>query len=315
MRAGNSDLIFKELIKRGYKREGTSRVWSLADSKLWYLTPKQAQKFLDLETDDNYRTSVTDKEIPLIKEHLPDIIASLDDDYYNLVDLGCGNGKKAALLIEDMSRKLDLRYCPIDISAYMVKKAAETLKKISDNEVIQFQWNVSDFENLNNIMPLLRDEPYENNLLLLLGNTLGNFDIDDILHSMQASMQVGDTLLIGNGISGPKKPEEWVEAYRNDIFQRWLMETFKLMGFDEDDIECDVRFVDSHIEEFGRLKRDKQINYLWHTLEFRKGDIITVIVSYKYTLDQFQKALQKFFPQSEVYTDKEKTYAIAACHR
>lgn len=315
MRSGNSDLIFKELLKKGYKREGKVRVWSLADSKLWYLTPKQAQKFLDLETDDNYRSSVTDKEVALIKEHMPDILSSLTEDSYNLVDLGCGNGKKATLLIEDLTSKLDLRYCPIDISAYMVKKAAETFKKISSKEVVQFQWNVSDFENLNNITPLLREEPYESNLLLLLGNTLGNFDIDDILHSMQASMQVGDTLLIGNGIAGTKKPEDWVKAYHNNIFRKWLLETFRLMGISEDDIECEVRYVDSHIEEFGRLKRDKQVNYLWHSLDFRKGDIIKVVVSHKYTLAQYQAALSKFFPQTEVYTDKEKSYAIAVCHR
>jgi len=38
-----NDLIFKELIKRGYELEGKTRVWDVADSKLWYLTPEQAQ--------------------------------------------------------------------------------------------------------------------------------------------------------------------------------------------------------------------------------------------------------------------------------
>ena len=34
-----NDLIFKELIKRGYSLEGNTRIWNIADSKLWYLTP------------------------------------------------------------------------------------------------------------------------------------------------------------------------------------------------------------------------------------------------------------------------------------
>ena len=38
-----NDLIFKELIKRGYSLEGKTRIWNIADSKLWYLTPEQAQ--------------------------------------------------------------------------------------------------------------------------------------------------------------------------------------------------------------------------------------------------------------------------------
>ena len=48
------DLIFKELLKRGYKLEGKTKVWDVADSKLWYLTPEQAQGFLDLEEDEYY---------------------------------------------------------------------------------------------------------------------------------------------------------------------------------------------------------------------------------------------------------------------
>ena len=44
-----NDLIFKELIKRGYSLEGNTRVWNIADSKLWYLTPEQSEAFLDIE--------------------------------------------------------------------------------------------------------------------------------------------------------------------------------------------------------------------------------------------------------------------------
>ena len=44
-----NDLIFRELIKRGYSLEGNTRIWNIADSKLWYLTPEQAQSYLDAE--------------------------------------------------------------------------------------------------------------------------------------------------------------------------------------------------------------------------------------------------------------------------
>ena len=56
-----NDLIFKELLKRGYSLEGNTRVWNLADSKLWYLTPDQAQAFLDLEQSKDYRKDVIQK--------------------------------------------------------------------------------------------------------------------------------------------------------------------------------------------------------------------------------------------------------------
>ena len=62
-----NDLIFKELLKRGYRLEGKTRVWNVADSKLWYITPKQAQGFLDLEKNKNYKRDIIDKEVSLIE--------------------------------------------------------------------------------------------------------------------------------------------------------------------------------------------------------------------------------------------------------
>ena len=56
-----NDLIFRELIKRGYSLEGNTRVWNIADSKLWYLTPEQAQGYLDLEKDEKYQKNVIQK--------------------------------------------------------------------------------------------------------------------------------------------------------------------------------------------------------------------------------------------------------------
>ena len=63
-----NDLIFKELIKRGYSLEGNTHVWNIADSKLWYLTTKQAQAYLDLESSKVYKNEVIQKEIDLIND-------------------------------------------------------------------------------------------------------------------------------------------------------------------------------------------------------------------------------------------------------
>jgi len=58
-----NDLVFKEVLKRGYNQEGKTRVWNLADSKLWYLTPKQAQGFLNLEETKDYKKAPTPEQI------------------------------------------------------------------------------------------------------------------------------------------------------------------------------------------------------------------------------------------------------------
>ncbi len=310
---GISDLVFKELTKKGYRLEGGNRVWDLADSKLWYLTPKQAQGYLDLETTEGYKKSIIEKETFLIQKYLQDIMRGLPHKTYNIVDLGCGDGKKAALFIEELAKHLEIRYCPIDISGYMVNKAAQTIKALNVGEVLEFKWNISDFENLDNIMPLLKDPAFEHNFMMLLGNTLGNFDMADILHGVQASMAPSDVLLIGNGISNGAKQQDWAREYKDEIIRNWLMRMLRLIGLTEDDVEYDVRFVNSRVEELYILKHDKKIKHLWRSVEFKEGDIIIAAISYKYTLPEYREKISEFFSEVKLYTDEQETYALALC--
>jgi len=53
----------------------------------------------------------------------------------------------------------------------MVEKALNRIKKTDVDEVVEFQWNISDFENIENISTLLRQGDYKRTFTLLLGNT------------------------------------------------------------------------------------------------------------------------------------------------
>ena len=200
-----NDLIFKELIKRGYSLEGRTRVWNIADSKLWYLTPEQAQGYLDLDADTSYKKNTGQAQAEnLMKDNIKLILAAIGDSPVNIVDLGCGDGKKAAELFKEIKKKkpsLKLRYCPIDISGYMVGKAIDTFSRLDVDEIIEFQYNISDFENLENVTPLLRKGQYKKNLILLLGNTLGNFEVNDLLYSIRSSMAKGDVFLVDTAVN------------------------------------------------------------------------------------------------------------------
>lgn len=177
-----NDLIFRELLKRGYTIQENSRIWDVADSKLWYLTKSQAQGFLNLEKTKKYRKAIIEKEVSLIKQNIKKIEEKMESKFYNIIDLRCGDGKKAALFIKEFNKIASIRYGPIDISSYMVEQAAKTIRSMKIGEVIEFKWNISDFENLSNITPLLREKDFKNQFMLLLGNTLGNFDRQEIIH-------------------------------------------------------------------------------------------------------------------------------------
>jgi len=309
-----SDTLFKELLLRGYALEGKTRVWDLADSKLWYLTPEQAQGFLDLEKSEEYQKEVIQKEIDLINEHVGNVISKVDDGPLNIIDLGCGDGKKAEIFINKLKGKVKLRYCPIDISSYMVEKAIARLTKVNAGEVVKFQWNISDFENLENVSTLLRHGEYKKNLFLLLGNTLGNFEINEMLYKIRISMKEGDILVIGNGLDN-RKMDEILVSYHTDEMDHFMRPLMVNLGLSGEDVEFGVRFKNSRVEVYYTLKHDKEILFQTKKILLEKGDQILTIVSYKYTHYDLMGFLKFYFDDIQISMSEDKSYALVICKK
>lgn len=308
-----NDQIFRELVKNGpTEEEDGTRAWNVSNSKLWYITPEQAQGWLDIEESEIYSEEVIKVEVDLIKEHLQEIGEILEDSGYNIIDLGCGNGKKASLFLEELNSYLDLRYCPIDISSYMVDKAIDNIKEIDAGEVIDFKWNVSDFENLINITPLLREDGYTQHLLLLLGNTFGNFEPEDLLNSIRKGMSKGDFLLVGNSLITEEK-EKIKEQYDSKIIHDFCCQPVKELGFKEEEIERCTRIKGQRLEMFYRLKVDKDITHLGRTAHLKEGDIIITIFSHKYRQKELKETLDEFFTTERLWTNEEESHALALC--
>lgn len=309
-----NDLIFKELIKRGYSLEGNTRIWNIADSKLWYLTPEQAQGFLDLESSADYQQDVIQKEIDLLNNNIEEILDKVGKDNLNIIDLGCGDGKKAVIFTEHFKGKVKLRYCPIDISGYMVEKAMTKIREADIGEVVDFQWNISDFENIENISLLLRQGEFKKNLILLLGNTLGNFEINELLYEIRSSMKGGDFLLIGNGLDN-RNTDEILKAYGNEYLDKMLVKTLTQIGLNIKNLEYGARFNNSRIEMYYTIKKDCKIKFLNKEVTFNKGDQIIVAVSYKYSKEDFIGFLNLYFDDVMAKVSEDGSYALALCKK
>ncbi|MFH1452164.1 MAG: L-histidine N(alpha)-methyltransferase [archaeon] len=309
-----NDLIFKELIKRGYSLDGNTRIWNIADSKLWYLTPGQAQAYLDLEDEKEYKKQVTQKEIDLINGNINEIINKFGNEPINIIDIGCGDGRKAEIFIKNFKNHR-IRYCPIDISSYMVNKALEKLKYIeSVEEVVKFQWNISDFENIENISFLLRQGEYKRNLFLLMGNTLGNFEINELLYTIRSSMKDGDFLLIGNGLDN-RNQTDILRSYDNDLFKDFSIQPVTQLGIDKNDLKFGVRFQNSRVESFFTITKSQEIKFLDRKVLLEKGDQIVVVVSYKYNKSDFKSFLNLYFDDVMINISEDDSYALALCKK
>jgi len=312
-----NDLIFKELIKRGYSLEGNTRVWNIADSKLWYLTPEQAQSYLDVEDSKSYQKLASGSEFELIEAHIKDIKNSLQVDNLNIVDLGCGDGQKAAHIIKKINGFYKkIKYFPIDISGYMVSKAVKTVSNIPGvDEVVETQWNISDFDNLQNITTLLNSEEHSRNLFLLLGGTLGNFEIHDLLYQIKASMRIEDLLMIVTGI-GHDKWELWTKDQENnkklDAFFRY---TPLLLGLEDKDLKFGARLTNGRIEYYYTILDDKLISFQNKEVKFYQGDQIVVAVSYKHKKEDLLSYLNMHFKEAEIFLSKDKAMVLALCKK
>ncbi len=310
-----NDLIFKELIKRGYSLEGNTRVWNIADSKLWYLTPEQAQAYLDVEKSEKYKKEMIDTEIDLLKEVMPKIKEKLNlKQEVVMVDVGCGDGKKAVVPINEIKDETKIIYCPIDISSYMVERA---MKNISGQEgvkdIVNFQWNVSDFENLENVTQLLRIGKKEL-FILFLGSTLGNFETHEVLYALQNSMAFGDSLLIGVALS-KTKPEDLEETYKSKHSDNFLGKVLEELGFDRSEIEFGARFRHSRVESFYTINVDKSIKFQDKTINFNNGDQIIVAYSQKFSEKSLEDAIKLYFGKYNFYVNEDKSWALVFCQK
>lgn len=312
-----NDLIFKELLKRGYSLEGKTRVWNIADSKLWYLTPQQAQAYLDMVNTHDYKKKVGPKELNLINEYLSKTIDELESNSLNLVDLGCGSGKKGVLFLNEMQKRgMKVRYCPIDISAHMVQKAIEEVSTLKNTEIIKVQWNISDFENLQNVIPLLRHDGYKVNFFMLLGNTLGNFEMHELLYGIRSAMRDGDVLLIGNGLNNQNVEQDIVKSCKeNPLRDTFFSMILTQIGLKKENLEYGVRFANDRIETYYTLLNDVKLSFQDKNIYLSKGDQIIVGISYHYEKDEYLSHLKMYFDGVELFVSKDKSYSLALCRK
>lgn len=311
-----NEIVFRELIKRGYSVEGNSRIWNIADSKLWYLTPEQAKAYLNMENSERMQKSFSKVEIYLMQEKIGEIRRLIGDSAINVIDLGCGSGKKAAKFIQLLNEKktFKIRYCPVDINSNFVSKAIDTVRAENPNEVIKMQWVVSDFENIENISRLLRYKEYQKNVFLLLGNTLENLELHDTIYQIRRSMNDGDVLIIGDGLD-TKNKKELFHIYSSEKIEAFLDYIPLELGIEKKDFKILREFNNSRVEIYYELKKAKKIEFSGREISFNVGDKLLVFFSYKYNKEDMRSFMKMYFDDAEFFTDKKDSYALIVCKK
>jgi dimethylhistidine N-methyltransferase len=151
-------------------------------------------------------------EFEIFENHKDAIADFLQNEPYNLVELGPGDARKTRVLIEHLlERKIDFRYVPIDISSAALEGLVESMQ--SDFPDLEMHGLVSDYFNALNWLKTLN---HRKNFVLFLGSNIGNFNRESsriFLHSLWNSLNAGDLVLIGFDLK--KDIELLLKAYND----------------------------------------------------------------------------------------------------
>jgi dimethylhistidine N-methyltransferase len=257
--------------------------------------------FVDIMNMPEYY--LTRSEMEIFKDKTTELINSFDlnNEPFELIELGAGDGTKTIHLLRELLEKsFDFQYIPIDISQNSLDKLSDYLK-IELEELSFFPLNGMYFQ----VLEKLRDVK-KRKIILFLGSNLGNLldeQASDFLSKLSASMNPNDVLVLGLDLI--KSKEIVLPAY-ND--KSGITEAFNLNVLSRINKEFKANFIldkfrhapeyneetgvaTSYIESLDA--QDVLIEDWNQTIHFEKGEKIHTEISRKYNISILEKLISK----------------------
>lgn len=274
-----------------------------------------ADRYTSFEHTSEYGIGQT--EIDLILNNEDKILSYLSKKEYSVLDMGCGDGKKAAAILTRLERysKDKLNYFPVDISERMMNIAVDNVQLAHDN--LHTELFKEDFEkgNFSKVTYYLRRRYQRDNLILFLGQTIGNLsDSHRILVNLRESMTEDEVVLVGMAMLSKQKDP--LEGYDQKIIYDWLWTVPEKIGITREDADIKLYFNTNknQIEYKLEFKKDWSKSFGSDFLNFHKGQKILVAVSHKFTKDEIFTLFAGAGFKIEMFLEsKKKDYGLVLC--
>ncbi|MDY7080793.1 MAG: L-histidine N(alpha)-methyltransferase [Chloroflexota bacterium] len=257
-------------------------------------------------------------EAVFLDSRLSKIAQSLPMKGVNVLDVGCGVGLKAISLAQYLFRQQgQLDYYLLDISSRMIEIASTNIRGFLP-EVNVYSATV-DFETTPflAIAEAARDRSSHENLLLFLGNTLGNpFDRAATLLNLSLSMVESDFLLIGVELFRRHNVSSIVSHYANETFYDAVFYGLEHLGVKRSDgtFQVEYDYEANDVLVWFLPSRQITIQLSEGTLEYSPGDRILLMVSHKFTVRELQGLVKRAgLIEAQYWTDDLADYALMLC--
>jgi uncharacterized SAM-dependent methyltransferase len=308
------EIIFKELIKRGYSINKKNRVWNVSDSKLWYLTEEQAREMIELENSKNYADE-NKKEKMFLAENIEEIKKEIGCEGINFIDIGCEGGEEAFSILEKLDSNSPFRYCPIDLNQYLVKKASNNFVRKFPKGKLFIPHQNSDLDDIVKNIESLKVGRYKKNVIFISTNLFTNLEANEILYLLRINMNVEDLLIL----SSPIQEKHWIKRAKRyttgSLTDKMAFHVLSYLGIKRDDVKFGSRFINNRTELFYTFKKDVKLKQDDREIVFNKGDEIVVVVAYKHKKEDLLTYLHMNFKYVTTSTSKDKLYILALCKK
>lgn len=242
-----------------------------------------------------------------------------------LVELGSGSSRKTRLLLEAYSQQTDrLLYCPIDVSAQMLKTTA--LGLLRQYPKLNLCGLAGTYEQA---LASLQPRELENRMLIFLGSTMGNFDpadCDRFLQQIEEALKPGEFFLLGVDL---QKEVAIVEAAYND--SQGVTAAFNLnillhlnqrfaANFHPEQFEHWAFYhpVQNQIEMHLRSLQPQSVKFaaLDFEMTLQAGETIRTEISRKFHLPTLMEQLETHaLHPLQVWTDPKSWFGLLLCQR
>ena len=261
---------------------------------------------------------LTRTEIGILESKKNQIVEQIGNSEFNLIELGCGDGKKTKILIEQfLKNDRRLHFFPIDISEDSISDFIDCLR--GQYPDLRSEGLVSDyFEGLY----WLSAQNHRKNVVLFLGSNIGNFTplkAGVFLSSLWKALNNGDMVFIGFDLR--KNTDMMVRAYNDkkgitEAFNKNLLKRInrELNGnFDLDQFEFYATYdvVEGAIQSYliSKIKQEVFIGELKWLFSLKANEPIHTESSYKYlTSDIEDMAGKNNFEIIDNYFDPNKYF-------
>ncbi len=261
---------------------------------------------------------LTRAETEILKSKKGQISKEIGDKEFNLIELGCGDGKKTKILLEQfLKNNQRLHFFPIDISEDSISEFIDSLR--GQYPDLRSEGLVSDyFEGLY----WLSEQNHRKNVVLFLGSNIGNFTplkAGVFLSSLWKALNNDDLVLIGFDLR--KNTDMMVKAYNDKkgvtaAFNKNLLTRIneELKGnFDLDQFEFYASYdvVEGAIQSYliSKIKQEVFIGELKWLFSLKEKEPIHTESSYKYlTSDIEDMACKNNFEIVDNYFDSNKYF-------